>query len=139
MSILEDLLAAIKENTATLKALSGKTSAAAAADKPKSTGTTKPKDEEADEAPKRGRGRPPKEKALSATEMAEKARAFAEGAGDDEAEFKARRKHLTKLAEKYGVEKFSAIKGEDQAEALASLKEFEEAGDEGDGDEGDGY
>lgn len=142
MGAIEELTAALKENSALLKTLSGKTAGAAAADtKPASKTTTKPATKaEEEEAPKRGRGRPPKDKTLSVTEMAEKARAFAEAANDDEDDFKERRALLTKLAKKYGVGKFSEIKGEDQAPALAALKEYEEgeAEDENGDDEGEG-
>ena len=139
IKLLEKILAALEENTATLKALSGKTSASVT--KTDSKADAKPaskpasKDEDEDEKPKRGPGRPPKAKVLTPTEMGEKAREFAESAGDDEDDFKARRKHLVKIAEKFGVEKFSAIKGDDQKAALKMLEDYEN-GDE-DGEEGD--
>lgn len=129
MSILEDILAALKENTATLKSLSGKTAAATA---PKATAA---KTAEAPSEEKRGRGRPPKPKAMTPTQMGEKAREFCEAAGDDEDEFKARRKLVSSLAAEFKVAKFSEIGGDDQAEALAALEKFLEEGDGG--DEGD--
>ena len=140
IKLLEKILAALEENTATLKALSGKT--AAAAGKSETTANAKPaskpavKDEDEDDKPKRGPGRPPKAKVLTPTEMGEKAREFAESAGDDEDDFKARRKHLVKIAEKFGADKFSAIKGDDQKAALKMLEDYEN-GDEGDEEAGD--
>lgn len=134
MSILEDILAALKENTATLKALSGKT--ATSAEKPASKATA----DKGDEKPAAPRGRPAKPKALSATEMGDKAREFCEAAQDDEDEFRARRKLVGKLADKFGAEKFSAIKDvEDQNAALAALKEYLESEGDGDGDGDEAY
>ena len=133
MGVLEDILAALKENTATLKALSGKTADAAKSESKPASKPAATKDEPEDE-PKRGRGRPAKAKSLSATEMAEKAREFAEAAQDDEDDFKARRKFLTKQAEEFGVAKFSEIKGDDQAKVLKALADY----DEGDDEEGEG-
>lgn len=138
---MEELIAAIKENTATLKALSGKTADAASTTKASTTKASTAKTsakEEAEDEPKRGRGRPPKAKTLSATDMGEKAREFCEAAGDDEDEFKDRRALVSKLAKKYGASKFSEISGaEDQTAALDALKEYLDG--EGDGDdEGEG-
>lgn len=139
--IMEELVAALKENTATLKALSGKTADAATAKAPaKATATTRAavaKDEDGEE-PKRGRGRPPKAKTLSATEMGEKAREFCEAAGDDEDEFKDRRSLVSKLAKKYGVAKFSEISGaDDQTAALEAIADYADAGGAEGGEEGD--
>lgn len=136
MGIAEEILAAIKENTATLKALSGKTAETAKLEtKPAAKSETKPATKPAaEEEPKRGRGRPPKEKSLSVTEMAEKAREFAEAAEDDEDEFKARRKFLSEQAKEFGAAKFSEIKGDDQAKALKALADYEDGEDEGEGD-----
>ena len=136
---MEELIAALKENTATLKALSGKTADAGTTKAPAKATTTKaaPKDEP-EEEPKRGRGRPPKAKALSATDMGEKAREFCEAAGDDEDEFKDRRALVSKLAKKFGAAKFSEISAaEDQTAALDALKEYLDGEGEGD-DEGEG-
>lgn len=138
--VMEELIAALKENTATLKALSGKTAEAGttkASTTKASTTKTSPK-EEAEEEPKRGRGRPPKVKALSATDMGEKAREFCEAAGDDEDEFKDRRALVMKLAKKFGAAKFSEISAaDDQTAALDALKEYLDGEGEGD-DEGEG-
>lgn len=131
MGIMEELIAALKENTATLKALSGKTAAAAGGAESKSASTKTPAEDGGEE--KRGRGRPPKAKALSVTEMAEKAREFCEAAGEDEDDFKDRRKFVSKLAEKFGAIKFSDIKGDDQKEAIEALADFAAAGGDDDG------
>lgn len=133
---LAELTAAIKENTATLLALSSKT-AAVKSSAPSEAKKSPPKEAPEEEKP-RGRGRPPKAKTLTPTEMAEKGREFCENAGDDEEEFKARRALTRELAAKYDVTKFSEIKGDDQAKALAALEAYLAGDGDGDGDdEGD--
>ena len=142
MSLEEALAAntaALKENTAVLKALSGKTAEAAGSKTTERAAGSASKTKDEGEEPKRGRGRPPKAKTLSATEMGEKAREFCESAGDDEDEFKERRALCTKLAKKFGASKVSEIAGaDDQTEALEALREFAEDGG-GDGDEAADY
>lgn len=128
--LLLDLTAALQENTATLRALSGNTKAAASTPR-------KPDDKPADKAadkPARGPGRPPKAK--SAADMADSAKKFAESAEDREDEFQDRRAFLAEVAEKFGASKFSAISdAKDQAAALAMLEEWQpEDGGEGDAD-----
>lgn len=136
---LEKLTKEVETNTATLNALSGKTTTAA---KPT---TTKPAAKPAakaadDEAKPRGRGRPPKAKTLSAKDMGEKAREFCESAGDDEEEFKERRKEVARIAAEFEVAKFSEITGDDQAEALKMMADFlEDGGEGGEGGDGEDY
>ena len=132
--LISDLTAALQENTATLRALSGNTKAAVSTprkseDKP----ADKPADKAADK-PGRGPGRPPKAK--SASDMADAAKKFAESAEDREDEFQDRRAFLAEVAEKFGASKFSAISdAKDQAAALAMLEEWQpEDGGEGDAD-----
>ena len=132
--LLLDLTAALQENTATLRALSGNTKAAAATPrKAEDTPADKSADKSADK-PGRGPGRPPKAK--SASDMADAAKKFAESAEDREDEFQDRRAFLAEVAEKFGASKFSAISdAKDQAAALAMLEEWQpEDGGEGDAD-----
>ena len=136
--LLLDLTAALQENTATLRALSGNTKAAAATprksdDKPADKPADKSADKSADK-PGRGPGRPPKAK--SASDMADAAKKFAESAEDREDEFQDRRTFLAEVAEKFGASKFSAISdAKDQAAALAMLEEWQpEDGGKGDAD-----
>lgn len=141
---LADLAAALRENTATLKALTKGTTAAAGSSesKPAASKAATPAKAAAaptEEAPKK-RGRPAAKKSLTTTEMAEKARLFCEAADTDEDEFKARRGFVKEIATEFGVEKFSAITGDDQEAALQRLAEYE-ADDDGEdgGEEGAEY
>ena len=132
--VMERLIASLDRNSDLMEKLSGKTAAATG------TKTTTAAAAKGDDAPAKPRGRPAKEKALTATEMSEKAREFAEEAQEDEAEFKERRALLTKLAKKFGADKFSNIKDlDDQKAALAALEEHVAGGDGGEGDEPDEY
>ncbi len=137
---IEKLIASVDNLATLIEKLTAKTAAAAGGKAPAAGADA------GEEKPAGRRGRPAAPKALSPTEMAEKAKDFVESINDDEDEFKARRALVTKLAKKYDADKFSNIKdAKDQAAALAAIKAHVEeydnggdGGDGGDGGEGDG-
>ena len=142
---IEKLIASVDNLATLIEKLTAKTAAAAGGNAPAAAGGKAPAAgaDAGEEKPAGRRGRPAAPKALSPTEMAEKAKDFVESINDDEDEFKARRALVTKLAKKYDADKFSNIKdAKDQAAALAAIKahveEYDNGGDGGDGGEGDG-
>lgn len=138
---IEKLIASVDNLATLIEKLTAKTAAAAGGKAPAPAPAAGA--DAGEEKPAGRRGRPAAPKALSSTEMAEKAKDFVESINDDEDEFKARRALVTKLAKKYDADKFSNIKdAKDQAAALAAIKahveEYDNGGDGGDGGEGDG-
>lgn len=124
---IAELTEAIKENSALLTVLTSKARSNIEVPAPKSE--AKAKSDDSDAAPKR-RGRKPKAKVPSASEMKNAAQEYLDSA-DDEDEYKSRRAKIKAIVEKFGAAKFTEIAEEHRAEALAMLNgETEEEEDD---------
>jgi len=119
---IEKLTAALEENTAQLKSMTGKT-----ADRAKA------KDTDDDKGEGKSKPKPSSSKAKTPTVAAMKkaAEAFLEEAGEDEDEYAARRKFVIAQAEENDVKRFSEIPAKGRADALEALENYDPDADGG--------
>ena len=116
---IAELTEAIKENSALLTVLTSKARSNIEVPAPKSEAKSEVKSDDSDAAPKR-RGRKPKDRVPSASEMKNAAQEYLDSAEDEE-EYKSRRAKIKAIVEKFGAAKFTEIAEEHRAEALAML------------------
>lgn len=113
---LDALTAALEENTATLKAMTGKTTARA---------TTKSDDDKAEDKPKARSTSSAKPKTPTVAAMKKAAEEFLEAAGEDEDDYAARRAFVIGVAEENDVKRFSEIPAKGRLDAIEQLENYD--------------